>query len=457
MIKTIFIIEWKAFYRAPLLIASYAFLLLAGIYAIHYGNNEINKQQAIIRLVEQRGDHQFDSLIKGFAADTTQPAGKKAWHDVADPRLAWYTHKYPAVFKPSPLSRLSLGQRDIIPYYQELQSHSLYMQVFKSEITNPEKLLTGNLDLAFVLVFLFPLFIIGLGYDIVSGDKESGVYAVIKTQATSFNHIVLIKLLFRFLLVAVLAITLCITGKASVLWCGITLLYITFWHAVIYGISSLNRNSAFNAMTLVATWLLFLIVLPALFNAMAIYRYPIDQTHLSNYIRRIQLDESKNGLYNLAQNYYAKYPALNDHDTSWAMLYQKAYPMAGEIGDSLARPVVYHYYDQIRARNLFVASFNCINPAANTQQVFNALAGTDMITYLQYQKDLESFHHNLVKFYHEPLFLNKTFTRKDYDNKPDFVWNSTVNQNEVAGGISVLFVWTVLLFSAGYLRSGKAG
>ncbi|HEX6431699.1 MAG TPA: DUF3526 domain-containing protein [Niastella sp.] len=456
MVKTIFLIEWKAFYRVPLLIASYIFLLLAGLYAIHYGNKEISKQRSVIQLVEEKGIKQFDSLMRGFAVDTTQASGKKAWRDVAEPRYTWYTQKYPAVFQPSSLSSLSLGFRDIFPYYQEIQSHSLYMQIFKSEITNPEKLLTGNLDLAFVLIFLFPLFVIGFGYDIVSGEKESGVYAIIKTQATSFSTIVFLKLLSRFLLVAVLAMVLCITGKASFLWSGITLLYIAFWHAVVYFTGSLNRNSSFNAMMLVGAWLLLLIVLPALFNAMAIYRYPIDQTNLSNYIRRIQVDESKEGLSNLAKMYYAKFPELDDHDTSWPNLYKKAYPMAGEIGDSLARPVVHNYYNQIKARNRFITYFNWINPAVNTQQVFNSMACTDITSFMQYQKALEIFHRRLVKFYHEPLYLNKTFKQSEYKNKPAFAWQSTVEWNEIWNGILILLIWTWLLSIAGYVKFRKA-
>ena len=456
MVKTIFLIEWKGFYRTPLLIASYIFLLLTGLYAIHYGNKEIDKQRSIIHLVEAKGIKQFDSLMRGFAADTSQASGKKNWRDVAEPRYTWYTQKYPAVFKPSSLSSLSLGLRDIFPYFQELQSHSLYMQVFKSDITNPEKLLAGNLDLAFVLVFLFPLFIIGFGYDIVSGEKESGVYSIVKTQAISFNSIVLLKLLFRFMLVAILAMALCVTGKASLLWSGITLLYIAFWHSVVYFTGSLNRNSAFNAMVLVGTWLLFLIVLPALFNTIATYRYPIDQTNLSNYIRRIQVDESKEGLNNLANTYYAKYPALNDHDTAWLTLYKKSYPMAGEIGDSLARPVVHNYYNQIRARNRFVSCFNWINPAVNTQQAFNTMACTDITGFLQYQQALESFHRRLVKFYHEPLYLNKTFTRSDYNNRPAFTWNCAVDRSEIRNGILILLTWAGLLFAAAYIQFRKS-
>ena len=455
MVKTVFLIEWKAFYRIPLLVASYIFLLLAGLYAIHYGNKEINKQRSVIQAVEEKGIKQFDSLMRGFSADTLQASGKKAWRDVAEPRYAWYAQKYPAVFKPSSLAHLSLGLRDMFPYYQELQSHSLYMQVFKSDLTNPEKLLTGNLDLAFVLVFLFPLFIIGFGYDIVSGEKETGVYAIVKTQAIAFNSIVLLKLLFRFLLVSVLAMVLCVTGKASLAWLGITLLYIAFWYTVVYFISSLNRNSAFNAMTLVGAWLLFLIVLPALFNAVAVYRYPIDQTNLSNYIRRIQVDESHDGLAGLAKMYYAKNPALDDHDTTWLTLYKKAYPMAGEIGDSLARPVVHNYYHQIGARNRFVSYFNWINPAVNTQQVFNSMACTDITGFLQYQQALEEFHHRLVTFYHEPLYLNKTFTQSDYNNKPVFAWNCAVEWKEIRNGILILFTWAGLLFASGYIKFRK--
>ncbi|MEJ7658781.1 MAG: hypothetical protein WKG07_03710 [Hymenobacter sp.] len=67
------------------------------------------------------------------------------------------------------------------------------------------KLLVGNFDLAFVLVYLLPLFVIALGYGLLAGEQESGVLPLLRVQAASVRRLLLGKLLFGFLLVAGLA------------------------------------------------------------------------------------------------------------------------------------------------------------------------------------------------------------------------------------------------------------
>jgi len=50
----------------------------------------------------------------------------------------------------------------------------LEAQIYDGDTFNPELVLPGRFEFAFVLVFLAPLFVIALFHDLVSGEREGG-------------------------------------------------------------------------------------------------------------------------------------------------------------------------------------------------------------------------------------------------------------------------------------------
>lgn len=460
MYKEIFSFEWKAFTRNRLQVSLYIILVLAGLYAIHYGNGIVKHQCNVLSELKQDEAKLYDSLKQSFAADTTTLTGKKTYASIAEPRATWARHRYNTYFSPNSFSALAIGQRDVFPYYHKLISHSLYMQVFRNEIANPKKLLTGNLDLAFVFVFLFPLFIIGMSYGLISTEKENGTYAIIRTQPVSFNKLILAKLAFRFGLVAVPVIALSLIGlyitgggasfSFAVTWITALLFYMLFWISLCYAVASLRKPSAFNAMLLLSVWMLLIVILPSLLNSIAVYRYPINQTGLTSIIRRIQFDETKEGAYELVKKYEAGHPQFADSDTSFPALMRKVYPMAGQLGDEAARPMVKSYYQSIQNRDAFVSDFSWANPAVAAQSALNGLACSDIDSYLAYQDAIQSFHQKLVRFYQDPLFLKKQMTLDDYKTQPSFNWTAKENIKSVWKNIFILALWTAFLFVLGY-------
>jgi ABC-2 type transport system permease protein len=196
-------------------------------------------------------------------------------------------------------------------------------------------------------------------------------------------------------------------------------------------------------------------VLPSLTNAIAFYRYPINQTRLSNAIRRIQLNESKEGLYKVVSAYYKQYPQFNDGDTSLQNMYKKGYAMAGQMGDQKAKPQIDQYYHQIKNRDRWASGFNFISPAVQAQQLFNYLSCTDVTNYLNYQREVGDFHSQLVKFYVEPFLLNQQFTFQSYARKPAFQWMPSIDFSRVWSGISLLLLWCIVLFSPAYILLKK--
>ena len=70
--------------------------------------------------------------------------------------LLYYT-KFAFIHSLSPLGGLSVGQSDLNPTVKQLTIKTFEAQRFDTDLVNPSSLNAGNLDLAFVILFSFPV------------------------------------------------------------------------------------------------------------------------------------------------------------------------------------------------------------------------------------------------------------------------------------------------------------
>ncbi|WP_052732377.1 ABC transporter permease subunit [Hymenobacter terrenus] len=275
MLKLILKYEWLHFRRNGLQLALFGGLALFGLYAIYYGHRQLAVQRATLAQLDETTRTEWADYQQAFQADTSVATEKDKFEEATDPSFAWHRQGYVVRQAASALAPLVVGQRDLNPGHYRLTGMSLYYQLFQNELANPLKLLVGNFDLAFVLVYLLPLFIIALSYALMAGEKESGVLPLLRVQVASVRRLLLGMLLFGFLLVMALAEGLSLLGFAVVgasvrrdgagmlLWLLTVASNCAFWFAVVWAVASFNRDSAVNALAAVGLWLLFLLVLPA--------------------------------------------------------------------------------------------------------------------------------------------------------------------------------------------------
>jgi len=178
---------------------------------------------------------------------------------------------------PAALGRLAIGQSDLYPYYFKVSTNSNQTFLNNDEVENPVHLLAGRFDLAFVILYLFPLVILAFSYNIVSAEKEAGTLAMTLAQPVTLRKVVLAKVALRATFVIALATILSVAGVVIgganifaegalirlLFWIGVTTAYGAFWFALAIGINALGRHSATNAMTLAGLWLLFVVIVPS--------------------------------------------------------------------------------------------------------------------------------------------------------------------------------------------------
>jgi hypothetical protein len=156
----------------------------------------------------------------------------------------WYTPTY-HLKMPSPAMVYSIGQAEQYVFYKHITFWaSPYDPDMAEEIANPERLQTGTLDFSFVLLFLSPLLLLILLYNLKSAETEQGFMPLIEVQTTSKNKWLLARIAFYYMLVGVVIIGLLVygafltnvfetRGSAFGEILAYTFLYLTFW-SIIY-------------------------------------------------------------------------------------------------------------------------------------------------------------------------------------------------------------------------------
>ncbi len=460
MVQLIFKYEWLKLKRNVITLAIVAFTFVLGLYAIYYGYTEIEKQKQTIETVKASQKAQLKKISDGFLADTTTTEGEKQWRLSAIPGVGLYRHKYAVFFKPSALSVLSLGQRDLQPFAYPLSGMSLYYQLFQNEIANPLKLLVGNFDLAFIFIYLFPLLIIVFNYNILSKEKDLGLLPLLKSQSIGIKKIITVRVLFYFMLLSIIGFALNIIGfcaggfganyYAMFLWLLTTQLYVLFWFSVLFFIISFNKNSLLNATSAVGGWLFVLILLPAIITIIISISMPLNTNVLSGISRRTGVfdEEFDENNIKVIKEFIAVYPEYGKHPNLYTQnLSGKGFAAFTVLKDDKSKILVKNYQNQVSRRDEIAQYFNVINPAVTTQGIFDALAQTDLYAFQNFNNSVVSYHHQLVKFYHKKLFSNQQLTASDFNEVPHFSINSQ-GQNEIKifGRLIILLLSAICLF-----------
>ena len=421
--------EWKSLIANRIMVLIFLLLVISGVYSIYYGKSVIGKQEQQIAYLKKQEKARMDTILKRIKADTTIKANKAPFERAQNPaQLNRFVKAY-AINSPTPLARLSLGQRDIQPYYFRLDATAFYKQVYASgEIKNPLKLFTGNFDLAFVFIYLFPLVIILLSYDIYSAEKEQGTLPLLASQPLKVSQVMWIKISFRLLIILGLALFLTllglvfngisITANLSQIgkWMGIISAYTLFWFAIMYGVIALRKSSAFNAITGLGTYLVLTLVFPALLNIIInIQAPPPAKNDMTNMIRTRFANQWDNPKSWVFKDFYPKYHQYNDGDTtSFYKWFYAGYLLMDEQSDKLNQ----QFEQQIQKRKQLADRWLWLTPAGLAQEKLNQVAQTGLQAQQQYMQKAKKFHSKLAKFYYPKIFKDQKTTVQDIKKIP---------------------------------------
>ncbi|WP_256011667.1 ABC transporter permease [Desertivirga xinjiangensis] len=450
ILATLLYTEWLSFKREKSLLLFTLLLLAAGFYGIYSGHAEISRQRTKLAGLEQLYQDNISEMNAKYP-------------DGADAGDIGYYHSAFARNLPDSWAALSIGQRDANPYYIKLRLLAVQNQLYNSENTNPDKLASGTFDLAFVLVYILPLFIVAICFNIYSAEKERGTLGSILSQPVSLSALLFAKFLFRFLLILTLVIFLSLVGisvntatadSRLWLWIGGTVLYSLFWLGVCYVIVVLKKNSAFNAVSLLGLWLLFTVIMPVTFNVIIQIRQPLSEGLQLTLKQREEVhagwDRPKE---QTMQRFFTYYPKYRNTPEIGARFEWKWYYAFQELGDRSVDSLYKVYSHKLKSRSHLTSELSKLSPPATFQLFLNALCGTDIRAQLDFMESAVQYHNKLKAFYYPYLFYKKPFLESDFAFEPRHAHQSVADRNAIYPAlIAMLIAFLAVLFAGAVLQ-----
>lgn len=404
--------------------------------------------------------------IDGTRAELLKPPGagtaRSRFSDPRNPAQVGQTFAASyAVLPRAPLAPLSVGQSDLLPGYYKVTLATREALFAGDELENPANLLTGSFDVAFVIVFLYPLVILALSYNLLSGEKENGTLALTLSQPVSLAQLAAAKIVVRGAVAFGLTCAFTVLGAlgagvdlgspgavaALAALLGVTAVYGLFWFSLALLVNSFGRGSATNAMVLAGTWLTLALVIPSTVALLATTLYPVpSRVEMIQAVRLATRDASARGA-QLLGAYFADHPELApEGEIDAGDYYSRKFVIEEEVAKQVA-PVSGRFEAQIRGQQAVVSRLQYLSPAVLTQQSLNDLAGTSYARFAHFQREAERFASEWRAHFLPQVFQRAEFTAGGLDELPRFAYQrepSSIVASRV-GGASVL----ILLVAAG--------
>lgn len=381
--------------------------------SVGLGLQDISRQKAAIAETIAL-QHKDTAAVKVFAKE----AGDAA-----------YYRFHPTWDLPSPLAFAALGQRDIAPSILRIRALALETQIHENEDHNPELALPGRLDFAFVLIYLAPLVLMVLFYDLWSGEREAGRLASLQAIPKARLRVWLPRIAARFILVtAVLVLAFWVGALISGAGLGETLAFtalilalLGFWTLVATLIARGAGSSPTNAAVLASIWFVITLIAPAGSNLVINAMTPIpDGATIMRENREAVHDAWDLDRDATLQRFYKLYPEFATSPPMQRPFEWKWYHAFQHLGDQQVEGLSRAYRAGIAKRDARAGLVALALPPIAVQRALHRLARTDMTAQSAYQDRIRAYHTQLRTYYYPYLFTAKPFTPTDFDAAPKF-------------------------------------
>jgi ABC-2 type transport system permease protein len=333
-----------------------------------------------------------------------------------------------AALPPAPLAALAVGQSDVMPSYYRVTAHPAYTFLTASEINNPLNTLTGSFDVGFVIVFILPIVIIALTFDLVSREKEMGVLGLVAASGVSLASAIFAKTAARaaLLLAAliVMAGVIMLLGKATALlplalWFGVVVLYALFWFALALAVNATNRPSVTNGVILANVWLVFVVVLPAFVNVAANTLYPAPSRVALTTEMREATEEADEQAAGAREAFFFDHPEMAGQAGNADAYFLQVLATNAAVERAVA-PLLKEFDTQAEKRDAVVETLQYLSPAILTQQALAVISGTDSARFAEFTRQVTRFHARWRGFFQDKIVKGERMTAADFEAIPAF-------------------------------------
>ncbi|MBT0962189.1 DUF3526 domain-containing protein [Denitromonas iodatirespirans] len=345
-----------------------------------------------------------------------------------------------AVMPSLPLAPLAFGQSDLLPDHYRVSYRNKATFMYDAEIENPWSLLSGRFDLAFVLVYLLPLMICAMSYNLLSAEREQGILKLLMSQPLSLSALVLGKTVVRLLPLLAIATLL----PAAVLlalrpdvrapdqlallagWSLLTTAYALFWFALAAAANLFGRSSATNAIVLIAAWVGLVLVAPVLLNVLVAALSPApSRIALATETRLVTIQglNRYNELLSTDYRYTDKPELLLPQQGRFDVPARlRAFYLIHRDVDHEIEGVLAAFDRQLAGQQALVDRLGWLSPAVIFHEALASLAGTGARRHQHFKRQIDDFHREWRAYFEPRVQSGTAIQAADYSTMPKFVW-----------------------------------
>ena len=390
--------------RSPFKIISILFYMIAAIYGCQNGYSLFKKHNNEIASIKNNYEESIEAMLVQYDG-IENGSIEKPRRDPTIPYWAiWNTPSY-AFKNPSPMMVFSLGQSEQYGYYKRVTNwSSTFDNDLAEEIANPERLAMGTLDFNFVLIYLTPILLIVLLFNIGGLERDLNFDQLVYVNNISKKSWLLARFIFYFAILNVLLFGLLLSyGFLSAVFQNeainflklsmLILIYTLIWFIVFYLINFWGDGSPDQALKMITTWLFFCIIIPGAFHQISSLKYSTN--YMTDY-----LDVSRDkryGIFDLSidtlqSKLFKTFPILQN--TSYAAdtslnndIVNKS--ISGLV-NILNKEVAQKIEKSNENKNQFIKRYFILNPVMYFQNKINTFTKTDYYAYKGYREHIQS-------------------------------------------------------------------
>jgi ABC-2 type transport system permease protein len=391
----VFLYEFHHFRRSTAKVLTYLIFVFACVYSIYSGFDLQNKQKATIEDIEFKQQQELLFVSNFFNKLTVLPAALDVLGYIP----------ISATKKPSPLMPLGIGQAEQYGYYKNITNwSSTYDNDMVEEIANPERLVNGNIDFSFLVIFLLPILIIIMTYNIKGLEQDFRFDKLIKIQYGSVSQWIFIRFSFYILLLllTVIFFMVCVAVMNNAIGTYLFELtslifllvgYILFFAAIFYFIVLRSYGSSAIAFKMISIWLLLCVIIPGAVHQFASIVHPahymtdyLDANREEAYeVFELPLDSVYLRLFNvypnLSETKHAKTNELNRDFRRNAI---------SAIVNNMNKIAIEKIEEKNSEKNQLIRATYWFNPVSYVQNQWNHYTATDYYSYRDYRIHIQA-------------------------------------------------------------------
>ncbi len=427
---TIIFYEWMHFIRTPFKVVALSLYALAAIYALQNGATLYQEQISKIEAIRQKAEEEKLNTLAIYEDGKNGPENRP-WVNLTAPYWA-ISYATPNYFKrPSPTLIYNVGQAEQYGFYKKVTLRSSPLDAdMVEEIANPERLQSGTLDFSFVTLYLLPLLLLILTYNIKGAEFEMGFLPMVYAQVNSKVKWLISRMIFYFLLLSLISLGLIIYGGAltnalyieiqRIIWLFFySILYLLLWSFIYFLILRSSKDTVTNTLKMVGLWLIVSFLLPATINQLVSNRYPAnlmtDWIDAQREERKKLLDRPDSVLLLELKNLYPEIlnsSAMVDKEKIKRSISQSSIALSNE----LMKKSIAIIEQENSARNNFINNTSWLNPVTFFQNQLNAITKTHYNDYYAYRQEIQKSIDAQINKLVVDTWNEKFVDKKDYQN-----------------------------------------